>query len=194
MKKKIFLIILFACLFVLASPALSVDIGFGEGGMAQSIAEKAGYEASNEYALSRTVGGIIRGVLSVIGVLFLVLTIYAGVIWMTASGNEEKITKAKKIITSSLIGLVIITAAYGITALVFNFIIGAQAPSADVGGTGSTPKLGCCVSANEEKCTQTASAGHCNTKWSGTGNRWYPGESCTPYITQETGCDFEASM
>lgn len=193
MKKKLSIIIAFACLLVLITPVFAVDIGFGDDGMAQSIAEKAGYEASDEYALSRTVGGIIRGVLSVIGVLFLVLTIYAGVIWMTASGNEESISKAKKIITSSLVGLVIVVAAYGITALVFNFIIGAQAPSADVGGSGSSPKLGCCVRADNEKCTQTASRGHCDTKY-GSGARWYPGESCTPYITQETGCDFEASM
>lgn len=174
---------------------MAVDIGFGQGGMAQNIAEKAGYEAStDEFALSRTVGGIIRGVLSVIGVLFLVLTIYAGVLWMTASGNEEKVSKAKKIISSSLIGLVIVVAAYGITALVFNFIIGAQAPSTDVGGTQSSPQMGCCVKSDNSKCTQTASRGACDTKWGGTGNRWYPGESCTPYITQETRCEFEASL
>ena len=194
MKKYLSLIITLACLLVFIIPVFAVDIGFGEDGMAQNIAEKAGYEAStDEYALSRTVGGIIRGVLSVIGVLFLVLTIYAGVLWMTASGNEESISKAKKIITSSLIGLVIVVAAYGITALVFNFIIGAQAPSTDVGGAGSSPQLGCCVRADNEKCTQTASRGHCDTKY-GSGARWYPGESCTPYITQETGCAFEASM
>lgn len=193
MKKKLSLIIILACLLVFSAPVFAVDIGFGDDGMAQNIAEKAGYEAStDEYALSITVGGIIRGVLSVIGVLFLVLTVYAGVLWMTASGNEESITKAKKIITSSLIGLVIVVAAYGITALVFNFIIGAQAPSADVGGTGSSPKLGCCVRADEKKCTQTASRGHCDAKWEGA--RWYAGELCTPYITLETGCEFEASM
>jgi Fe2+ transport system protein B len=76
------------------------NIGFDSGGMASNIAGQAGYDTSQtETSLSQTVGGIIRGVLSVIGVLFLVLTIYAGFLWMTASGSEDKVSKAKNILT-----------------------------------------------------------------------------------------------
>lgn len=193
MKKIItFFAVIAIFLSISATPVFSApDIGFGEGGMTKNIGTKAGYETSqDQYALSRTVGGIIRGVLSLIGVIFLVLTVYAGVLWMTASGSEDKITKAKDILKSSVIGLVIVTAAYGITALVFNFIIGASSPSTDVGGYSPGQQMGCCVNASESKCLQTATRAACSTKY-GDGYTYYDGESCTPYISQNTGCSIE---
>lgn len=63
---------------------------------------------------------IIQPVLGVVGLIFLVLTIYAGVLWMTSSGNADMVKKAKEILTNSIIGLVIIAAAYAITAAVFS--------------------------------------------------------------------------
>lgn len=195
-SKKFILFFAIACGFVLfttlayAASASAADIGFGSGGMASDIAGKAGYDtAQTSTSLSQTVGGIIRAVLSVIGVLFLGLTIFAGFLWMTASGNEDKVTKAKSILTSSVIGLVIVAASYGITALVFTFLFQATAPATDVssGGTGDG-EMGCCVSEDESKCTQTNTRSSCTTKWNNAG--WYPDESCTPHITANTGCEF----
>jgi len=111
----------------LASSALAQDVG----SMAESVANKAGYATKDvtEYTISRTVGNIIRSVLSLIGVIFLALTVYAGVLWLTAAGNDEKIEKAQKIIMSSAIGLAIVGAAYGITALIMAYAIGSSMPS-----------------------------------------------------------------
>ena len=78
--------------------------------------ERAGTTELSDPAL--VVGRAINIVLSLMGLIFLVLTVYAGYIWMTARGEEEKITKARKIIISSLIGLVIVVSAYAITFLV----------------------------------------------------------------------------
>ena len=50
--------------------------------------------------------------------------IYAGVLWMTAAGNEGQVTKAKNIIITSVIGTVIIAAAYAITNFVFDALSG----------------------------------------------------------------------
>ena len=47
--------------------------------------------------------------------------IYGGFMWMQARGNEEYVRKAKEIIWSAVIGLVIIGAAYALTT----FIVGA---------------------------------------------------------------------
>ena len=52
------------------------------------------------------------------GVVFLILMIYGGYLWMLARGNEQEVEKAKNIIQNALIGLVIVLAAYAITALV----------------------------------------------------------------------------
>lgn len=62
---------------------------------------------------------IITPALSLVGVLFLLLIIYGGFLWMTAGGKSEQVTKAKDIIIASIIGVVIIAAAYAITNFVF---------------------------------------------------------------------------
>lgn len=78
-----------------------------------------GYGVSGEpKGLEEIVGQIINVFLGILGVVFLILTIYAGILWMTAAGNDEKIGQAKKILTSSIIGLVIVLAAYSIASFV----------------------------------------------------------------------------
>lgn len=67
---------------------------------------------------------IIRAVLGLLGTIFLVLTIYAGFLWMTAAGNEDKVTKAKKLLFDGVIGIAIILAAYSITWLAFRVALG----------------------------------------------------------------------
>ncbi len=185
MFKKRLLFIAMLGLFIFPIIAYCApNIGLGQSGMAQNIAGQAGYDTSgDEYALSRTIGGIIRGVLSLVGVIFLVLTIYAGLLWMTASGAEDKISKAKDILKSSVIGLAIVASAYGITALVMSFVIGASAPSTDTGQYGPESTMGCCYWEAEKKCAQTTSAATCGQKWEDA--RWYAGESCTPYFDCE---------
>lgn len=64
-------------------------------------------------------GQIINTILGFLGVLFLLLTIYAGFLWMTASGDPKKSEKARDILKSAIIGLIVILAAY----LLVNFVI-----------------------------------------------------------------------
>ncbi len=79
--------------------------------------------------LGETVGGIIKVVLSLIGTIFLVLIIYAGILWMTARGAEEQITTSKNIIRAAIIGLAITLSAYAIT-----YFIGSRLANANSGG------------------------------------------------------------
>ncbi len=57
-------------------------------------------------------GRIIKAVLGLSGTIGLVMFMYGGVMWMTASGNEEKITKAKNIIVWSVLGLIALFGSY----------------------------------------------------------------------------------
>jgi len=77
-----------------------------------------------------TIARIIRIALSFLGVLFLCLTLYAGFEWMTAGGNDDKVSKAKTLLQQAVIGLVIIISAYSITALAIKFAV-APAPKSD---------------------------------------------------------------
>lgn len=56
-----------------------------------------------------------------------IMIIVAGFFFITAQGEPEKILKAKKIVLWSLIGLLVITSAKGLTAL-FADIIGIKKP------------------------------------------------------------------
>ncbi len=75
-----------------------------------------------------TVGGvaaqIIKSFIGLLGIIFLVLIIYAGYNWMTARGEEEKVNKAITTIQRAVIGLVIIICAYAITYFVFRELPG----------------------------------------------------------------------
>ncbi|MFA7286047.1 MAG: pilin [Patescibacteria group bacterium] len=64
------------------------------------------------------VANIIQIALSLVGIIFVILMIYAGYLWMTARGNEEQATKARELIIQSVIGATIIFLAYFITAFV----------------------------------------------------------------------------
>ena len=70
-----------------------------------------------------TVVFIIRILLTLLGTLFVCLIVYAGFLWMTAGGSEEKAEKAKKLIYQSVIGLIIIFAAYSITIFAFKIAV-----------------------------------------------------------------------
>ena len=65
--------------------------------------------------LSSVAGGIIKIFLSLLGVIFVVLLIYGGFLWMNARGNAEQVTKSQDLIKDAVIGLIIVVAAYAIT-------------------------------------------------------------------------------
>jgi hypothetical protein len=56
--------------------------------------------------------------LSLIGLIVVVLFVYAGFLWTTAAGNDDQIKKARGIMTSAVIGMVIAVLAYGIVKIV----------------------------------------------------------------------------
>ena len=70
-------------------------------------------------------GSIIQLFLGLLGLIALVIVLYAGFVWMTSGGNEEKISQAKKILSAGVIGLMIILSAYAITTFILNEIQGA---------------------------------------------------------------------
>ena len=64
------------------------------------------------------VARIIQIALGFLGILALSLVLYAGFLWMTSAGNEEKIDKAKGILKNAVIGLIIIMSSWGIVTFI----------------------------------------------------------------------------
>lgn len=94
---------------------------------ANKITAFSGQTNSNDYNsvfIATRAGQIIGLVLSFIGILFLALMIYAGIMWMTAAGNEQRITSSKDLLINASIGIVIVFSAYAITVFIGNQFLG----------------------------------------------------------------------
>jgi len=103
----------------------SVTTGFkGSAGILDSVSNS--YGVSNPKTLPQIIGGIISVALSLLGVIFLVLTIYGGYIWMIARGEEKEADRAKNIVTRATIGFILVLAAYAISYFVFTKLISAS--------------------------------------------------------------------
>lgn len=86
----------------------------------KSIAQRGGYAVDTEStSVANIVGVVIDAILSLIGLIFIILTIYSGINWMTSQGNEEKISKSKKTLQSSIIGLIVALSAWSIWNFIF---------------------------------------------------------------------------
>ena len=71
-----------------------------------------------DQSLPKAVADIIRIALGFLGIIFLALIVYAGFMWMTSAGDEDRIRTAKKIMVAAIIGTAIILCAYIITVFV----------------------------------------------------------------------------
>jgi hypothetical protein len=120
MLKRFFLTAFIAlATFSVTLPALAVS-ALDSGGLGDA-GTQAGYTTTQDVGV--IIGNIIKVALGLLGVIFLVLTIYAGFLWMTAAGNEKQVAKAKSILVSSIIGIVIVLSAYSLTAFVLGNIL-----------------------------------------------------------------------
>ena len=64
-----------------------------------------------------------------LGVLYLILMMYAGYVWMNSRGNEEEVTKARKIIIWSTVGIGTILMALIISEfIIYNFYTQSKTP------------------------------------------------------------------
>lgn len=104
---------------VSAGAAQNLNDAFGSNSPLDKAAGGAGYDPT-KYEVQPIIGAVIKTFLSILGIIFLILMIYSGYAWMTAHGDEQKVTKAKETITAAIIGLVIVLGAYAITFFVIS--------------------------------------------------------------------------
>lgn len=107
-KKTVFFIIIFFSFF---SKAKAVELG----GL-NTTAQKSGADKITD--IDFFAGSLVTQALSLVGILFLVLMLYNGIVWMTAAGNEERVKKALTGIRAAIIGLIVVISAYAITVFI----------------------------------------------------------------------------
>jgi len=72
---------------------------------------------------------ILNALFGLLGIVAVAMIIYGGFLYMTSQGKEDQIKKAKNILITAAIGLVIIFSAFAIANYIINVIINAQQPS-----------------------------------------------------------------
>ncbi len=123
-KKKIFSLSFF---FFLISTKISRAFDFKASTGLDSTADKTGHKTQALFgesgSLEAGIGTIIGAILSLVGVLFMVLLVYGGILWMTAGGNDEQVARARKIIIQSVIGLIVVMLAYAVSVFLISVFI-----------------------------------------------------------------------
>ncbi len=71
---------------------------------------------------STLVGKVLEWVLSVAGSIALLMLVAGGIMYITSAGNEQKIATSKKIITWTILGLMIVLASYSIIVVLDNIL------------------------------------------------------------------------
>ena len=161
--KKIYILVGFIMAF---SVFTTGTIVFAED---YGLSETAGAAKLNTNGSVPTIAGnIIGGLLSMISVLFFVLVLYGGILWMTARGNSERTEKALDTIIAATIGIIIIMGAYALTNFVFK--VGTNTGSSGVqtgqqDNNGQTMGTQWCLTA-EKACVQGGGGPCSGSLWS----------------------------
>ena len=111
----------FTLMFVLATPVLSaVDL---RGQLDKTGAVLYDQNQSGESKLIPQIGGIIKAVISLLGVALLLYFLYAGYLWMTAGGDKSQVEKAQEIIKNTVMGMALILVSYALTGFVVDLLL-----------------------------------------------------------------------
>ena len=108
-----------------ALPAIPADAQVGNKIMEElnTTGTLGGFVArSPETSLPYQIGILIRGIMGLLGVIFLILVVYAGYKWMLAHGEPGEVKAAQQLLLHSIIGLVITAAAYALTSFVIKAV------------------------------------------------------------------------
>ena len=87
------------------------------------------------------IGKILAVALTILSTVFFILMIYAGILWMTAKGDETQAKKARDTIIAAVIGVILVLASYSIVKFIFKESMGNPDAACTNMGTGYTCKL-----------------------------------------------------
>lgn len=119
-KYYYFFIILISSLIARIPVWASDDQSANQTGAFQQGVQQTGSQVTmlSQASLPEFAATIVSALLSLLGIVFIILLIYGGFLYMTSQGTEDKIKQAKKLITAAIVGLVIIITAFTISYFV----------------------------------------------------------------------------
>ncbi len=76
-----------------------------------------------EKKLPEVIGSIINVALSMLGLVFLGLALYAGFKWMTAQGDSKAVDEAQGTLKNAVIGMIITVSAYALSTFIMSQLL-----------------------------------------------------------------------
>jgi len=125
----------FALFFLFLFPLFGASKVEAQHGLSKT-AGSAGLKQYAQGGLQSLAGQVIGNLLSMVGVLFFILIVYGGVLWMTARGDEDQVSRGRNTIIAATIGIVVILASYALTSFVLGALQGSETSGA--GSVGET--------------------------------------------------------
>lgn len=102
--------------FALSDGALTpVDTGI------EDTARSAGLKP--EVKIEQYAGIIIKGLFGILGLLFMGIIVYAGILWMVSRGESTETKKAREILLYAILGLAVVLIAYALTQFVVDKLV-----------------------------------------------------------------------
>jgi len=162
---------------------LGLPISVGASGLTDlqtnlgSFGGQVGYDQSDS-DLTGKIALIINIVLGFLGLLAVIMILFAGFNWMTAGGNEETVTKAKGTIKNAVIGIAIVLSAF----IIVNFTVSQLSDTAGAVGEPSATTGGI-ISPTTGACYYTITVDGTSDNYCDDGQTQ---EDCTDYLEDET--------
>lgn len=124
-KKSSIILGLFLLFNLIIAFPVSADFNFSKDSGLSTTGGEAGFSLDPKTP-EIVVGQMILLVLGLVGAIFLAFMIWAGIEWMTAQGNDQKVTRAKNKITEAIVGLIIVVSAYAIAFYIIKYFSAAN--------------------------------------------------------------------
>lgn len=110
----------------------SANKTLGEDSAARVIFDSAILgETTAQGVLAAEIGYYIGIFLTMLGIISMIFVLYGAFTWITAGGNEEKISKAKRTIFNAVAAIVIILTSYLISAFVISTLVKQISPNTE---------------------------------------------------------------
>lgn len=76
--------------------------------------------------------GLIQTSVATVGILFFIMMLYGGFLWLTAGGNDENISRARKVLGQATVGFIVTLGAMVITRFAADLVISAATAPAPI--------------------------------------------------------------
>lgn len=87
-----------------------------------NVTAQSANQANYSKTFAKLIGQILRIVMAVAGLALLIMLLWGGISWITSGGDKSKAEEARSRITTAVIGMIVLAAAYALLLLVLQIL------------------------------------------------------------------------